>query len=275
MPRLAEGIDPSVAAYLRGLGAHPAFASLSVLSRAPALDEVGALYVLPLPETLDPWQYPIPKYSRIREIAYAQVGVAVGEAAAGRVEEAEARLMELIGVGTLLANEGTTLISNLVGVVIAGIGGDALANLYAATGRSEDARVVRERVYAAEAAMRRISAGSIEGRFEGLPPVVTDTSAMRGLRWEHFGTLSALGPCLNLQRAVFGPPSDYAGWVERARTSLVRYEGEQEVFEMMRRGFSIDSEAGGGALAVARVYGQVMGGGVGSCAELLAAAAAY
>jgi hypothetical protein len=63
--------------------------------------------------------------------------------------------------------------------------------------------------------------------------------------------------------------------VERARTSLVRYEGEQEVFEMMRRGFSIDSEAGGGALAVARVYGQVMGGGVGSCAELLAAAAAY
>jgi len=275
MPRLAEGIEPSVAAYLRGLGAHPAFASLSVLSRAPALDEVGALYVLPLPETLDRWQYPIPKYSRIREVAYAQVGVAVGEAAAGRVEEAEARLRELIGVGTLLANEGTTLISNLVGVVIAGTGGDALANLYAATGRPEDARVVRERLDAAEAAMRRVAAGSVGGRFEGLPPVVTDTSAMRGLRWEHFGILSALGPCLNLQRAVFGPPRDYAGWVERARTSLVRYEGEQEVFEMMRRGFSIDAEAGGGALAVARVYGQVMGGGVGSCAELLAAATVY
>ena len=83
--------------------------------------------------------------------------------------------------------------------------------------------------------------------------------------------MSALGPCLNLNRAVFGPPDDYEAWLDRARTLMVRSEGEQQLFQMVERGWIPDEE--GGLQPVARLFAQVMGGGLGSCAQLVAAVA--
>ena len=84
--------------------------------------------------------------------------------------------------------------------------------------------------------------------------------------------LSTLGPCLNLNRAVFGPPDDYQAWLDQARALMVRSEGEEQLFRLTQRGWGIP-EGDGGWQPVARLFAQVMGGGLGSCAELGAAVA--
>jgi len=273
VPRLGEGLDPAVAAYLQDLGRHPALAELGVIARARAMDEAGAFYALPLPEDMSVWEFPIPRYGRIRDAAYAQVGAAVGDAAAGRVDEAEGRLRELISAGRLLGNDGQTLIANLVGFGIAGAGGEALANLYDATGRVVEGAALRERMAIAERAARRGRAGGGGADISTLPDIVTDSLTIRGLRWEYLITLSALGPCLNLNRAVFGPPEDYGAWLDEVRGFLVRSDSEEAVFQLALRGWGLPEDEGA-LLSVARLFGRVVGGGVRSCTELAAAAAA-
>ena len=53
---------------------------------------------------------------------------------------------------------------------------------------------------------------------------------------------------------------------------LVRSEGEEELFRIAQRGWGI-SERDGGPQPVARLFAQMMGGGLESCAELAAGAA--
>ena len=62
---------------------------------------------------------------------------------------------------------------------------------------------------------------------EGLP---------RGLRWEYFMTFNSFGSCLNLQNVVFGEGDDYDAWVAKARSTLVRYPSEADVFELFKAG---------------------------------------
>ena len=272
VPRLADGLDPAVVTYLVELGRHPALLELGVMARAETLDEIGALYVLPLPEDMTWWEFPIPKYSGIRYLAYAQVGAAVGAAATGRVDEADTRLRELISAGLLMGRDGPTLISNLIGFVLAGVGGDALANLYAATGRPAESEALLERMRATERAARLGQARRGRSGISNMFDAVTDSSTIRGIRWEFLVTLSTLGPCLNLNRAVFGPPDDYQAWLDQARTIMVRTEGEEQLFQLVQRGWGIPG-GDGGLQPVARLFAQVMGGGLGSCAELAAAVA--
>jgi len=272
VPRLGEGLDPAMVAYLVELGRHPALLELGVMARVETMDEVGAFYVLPLPEDMSAWEFPIPKLSAIRELAYAQVGAAVGAAAVGRVDEAETRLREVISAGLLMGRDGSTLITNLIGFVLAGVGAEALTNLYAATGRTAESEALMERMRATERAARLGQVGRGRAGISTMYDAVTDTTTIRGMRWEFLITLSTLGPCMNLNRAVFGPPDDYEVWLERARTFMVRTEGEEQLFQLAQRGWGMP-EGDGGLQPVARLFAQVMGGGVGSCAQLAAAVA--
>ena len=61
----------------------------------------------------------------------------------------------------------------------------------------------------------------------------------------------------------------YEVWLDRVRTSLVRTEGEEEILRLALRGWG-GAEEDGGLQPVARLFAQVMGGGLGSCAELAA-----
>ncbi len=272
VPRLSEGLDQAVVTYLQELGRHPAFQDLDVMARAEILDEMAGLYVLPLPADVSWGDFPISSYNGIRELAYAQVGAAVGAASMGRVDEAESRLRELISVGLLMGRDGSMLISNLVGFHVARVGGEALANLYAATGRTAEGEALRERMLASERAVQlgSVGMGSV-AEISNVADLVTDTSAIRGMRWEYLITLNTLGPCLNLNRAVFGPPDEYEQWLDRVRVSLVRTEGEEQFFQLAQRGW-VRPEEGVGLQPIARLFAQVMGGGLGSCAELAAAA---
>ena len=152
------------------------------------------------------------------------------------------------------------------------MGGEALANLYAATGRTAEGEALRERMLASERAVQlgSVGMGSV-AEISNVADLVTDTSAIRGMRWEYLITLNTLGPCLNLNRAVFGPPDEYEQWLDRVRVSLVRTEGEEQFFQLAQHGW-VRPEEGVGLQPIARLFAQVMGGGLGSCAELAAAA---
>lgn len=265
MPRVAGGLEPEVVDYLEQLGTHPALAELDVLARAEHIDELAALYRLPFPGDMTSFEIPIPRYSGFREVAYAQVGAAAADAARGRTDAAEARLRELVSAGLLLGFEGQTLLGSLVGMVMARVGADALVHLYDLSGRVEEADALRERRRAVQRAAELGAAGLGAMDHAEMSDLVTDSSAVRGMRWEYLQMLTGLGPCLNANRIVFGPPDDYEAWLERVRETLVRYESEEELFEVMRRGWTEGLEQG----PVSRLLAQVMGGGAGACAALV------
>jgi len=98
-----------------------------------------------------------------------------------------------------------------------------------------------------------------------------DERAVRGLRWEAFVLTNTLVPCLNLHGMVFGPGDEYGTWVQAVRTSLVRWPGEEQMFQSALSGYfgSQGLSRGEGSL-IGRILGAVTHGGdsPGSCAAL-------
>ena len=263
-------------AALRQAAAHPAQEEFETLARARLVDVVAGRWALPFPDTLTFQDLPWPRFQAFRTAGLARVAKAAVELADGDPAAAEETLQELISTGFLLVDEGPTLIDNLVGVVLTDMGGDALAALYARTGREEAAG---ELVWAREAALqaaRKARAGmireDIHALLQGVPELVQNDEALRGLRWEYFAIFNLLAPCINLHKMVFGPGETYEDWRHDARDALVRVRGERELFEL--------AESGALGAGRARMDGFLprllsltlgSGGTPGSCASLIAA----
>ncbi len=262
---------PALLAFLEGVAAHPAHRDFTRLARAEELDAGAGRWSDPLPEGVSVLSLPVPLFAGLREGAYAHLAAAAADLAAGREAEAESRIREVISVGFLLGDHGPTLIDNLIGHVVVGTGGTALERFYEATGRLEDARRIRELADAAERSARRIHSVApvgTEAFVRSLPGLVTDTSAVRGLRWESFILTTTLVPCLNLQRMVFGPDQSYRAFLEEARSSLVRFPSEERLFEVARAGYWGATTPGGASL-FGRLLGVSMRPGEGSCNEVV------
>lgn len=239
VPRLDGGLEPETLDYLEDVGSHPALVELRTLARAEAMDEAGATLVVPLPPDVTVFSLPLPRLSGIREAAYAHVGGAIAAAARGRNEEAVTRLREVISAGLLLGRDGNTLLANLIGYVVVGVGAEALLNLYEATGREAEARALRDELETTEQVteMLRVGDGSSStATLLGMPEVVIHPDAIRGLRWEFFTMLNGLGPCINLHRSVFGADETFERWLGEARDVLVRYPADEEIFALSRQG---------------------------------------
>lgn len=106
---------------------------------------------------------------------------------------------------------------------------------------------------------------------QGVPTLVQNDDALRGLRWEYFATFNMLAPCINLHKMVFGPDETYAEWRRNAERSIVRTPGEQELFDLAESGVP---GSGGQDLQgfLPRFLSLVLGseGAPGSCASLIA-----
>jgi hypothetical protein len=239
MPRANE-LDSETVRFLAERGSHPALAEISVLARARGLDEAGGLWVSPLPPDVAIWELPIPRYRGLRDAVYAHIGGAVAEVARNRDDAAEMRLREVISMGLLMADEGSTVITNLVGMVMARQGAEALIGLYEGTGRSDDALALRGRIDSAERAAEVALVGiesSTTTALQVMPLTILDDDAVRGRRWESFMLLNTVGPCANLNRAVFGVDESHQAWIESARAGLVRTAAEESLFEAARVGY--------------------------------------
>lgn len=274
-PRVASrGLGDEERAYLAEVTDHPALAELRLLARAPRMDVSSARMALPLPDTVSLLALPPPKFSAVREAAYARIGAAALHMDAGRIGEAEEALRQVVSAGLLMADEGTTLLDNLVGIMIAQDGGLALEQLYESSGRVEDAQRIRAARQATERAAELAAVGraeqDLQAMLRGMPDVVQDRDALRGLRWEYFTGFNTFAPCINTHKVVFGPDETYQGWLERAQPVLVRYEGEEELYALARNGW-VGTKAGpdeGGWVGSLLRFTLGGGGSPGSCAGL-------
>lgn len=262
-------------AALRQAAAHPAHQEFDLLARAGLADVVSGRWTLPLPDSITFQELPWPRFPAFRTAGLARVARAAIESADGRSAEAENTLRELIATGFLLIDQGPTLLDNLIGVELTRMGADGLEGYYARVGELERAEQLAWARDGALRAARKSRAGLIpedaRALLQGVPALVENEDALRGLRWEYFATFNMLAPCINLHKMVFGPDDTYDQWRRRAERSIVRVPGEQQLFDLAESG-ALGS--GGQALEgfLPRFLSLVLGSGgaPGSCASLIA-----
>lgn len=275
MSRPLEDFSERQQAALRHAASHPAHAEFHLLARAELADVVSGRWTLPFPDSLTFQELPWPRFQAFRTAGLAQVAKAAVEVADGQPAEAEHTLRELVATGFLLIDEGPTLLDNLIGVELTRMGGGALEGYYERTGDPTMARSLEWARAGALAAAKKSRAGLVpeDARLllRGVPTLVENDDALRGLRWEYFATFNVLAPCINLHKMVFGPDETYAEWRQSAERSIVRTPGEQELFDLAESGVL---GAGGQDLQgfLPRFLNLVLGSGgaPGSCASLIA-----
>ena len=270
--RIGQGLDAEQRARLESVAAHPAHAEISRLARAEELDIAGVRWSLPLPSDITFAELSMPTIGQLRHAASAHLALAALEASRGRVAAADTAIREVISMGLLMADEGPTVLDNLIGLTIARTGGDALETLYTNTGHG-DGRSLAWGRRSAERSVERAQPPAIrdvEAALRTLPERALDTTFVRGIRWEYVGLLNTLGPCINLRRVVFGPDQQYRNWLELAELRLVRHPAEQELFEVARGGL-LGRDSDGPMSFSSRVLALTMGGAdqPGSCARVL------
>lgn len=261
---------------LRQAAGHPAHAEVGLLARANLADVVSGRWVLPFPAEATFQSLPWPRFAAFRTAGLAQVARAAVALDEGRRGDAEAALGELISLGFLLMDQGPTLVDNLTGVVLVNMGGDALEAYYARVGRDAEAQALRWARQGARDAARKARAGLIpedlRALLQGIPTLVQQDDALRGLRWEYFATFNSLAPCINTHKLVFGSDEEYDEWRMDVQAGLVRVRGEVELFHLAQG-------PGGGDGAAPRVSGflprfltMALGsrGASGRCAALIA-----
>lgn len=229
---------------------HPAREEVALLARAPAVDVVESRWTLPLPERVGFAGLPLPRYGSFREAGFAVIGAAALAFAEGRVAEAEENLRAVISMGLLLGDHSPILVDNLVGLVVAREGGEALAQIFEATGRAAEARAIRQSERVAELAL---AAGVPTGGELEIQPLIREVTDMaessevlRGARWDAFALFNTVVPCMNPHKIVFGPGEDYEAWVARVGEDLVRYESEEPLYRLAETGLIGSSGEGGG-----------------------------
>jgi hypothetical protein len=237
----AGGLRAEEAAYLERLAAHPAWEAYRTVARAPSVDFIGGRFDLPFPNSVDVWALPIPRFRAVRTAAYASVGKAALHLAQGRYDAAETTLRETISLGFALIDNGASAIEGLIGVVIVGIGRDALQQFYELVGRPE-AAALRARQDSVTALSRELeqlqqltpgNVGDITALRTQMLMLLRDPELMRGYRLEQLIVLS-LAPCTNVHELLFGPGEDIQSAFELAERELVRFESDRELLRLIR-----------------------------------------
>jgi hypothetical protein len=275
MSRPLTELTDAQRAALRQAATHPAHEEFHLLARAAMADVVSGRWTLPFPDSLTFQELPWPRFQAFRTAGLAQVAKAAVEVADGAPEDAEHTLRELIATGFLLIDQGPTLLDNLIGVELTRMGADGLEAYYARTGRPDQAASLAWAREGALDAARKARAGLVaedaRALLQGVPDLVENETALRGLRWEYFATFNMLAPCINLHKMVFGPDDTYEQWRRRAERAIVRVPGEQRLFDLAESGVV---GSGGPDLDgfLPRFLGLVLGsrGAPGSCASLIA-----
>ena len=237
---VANGLSAERRDYLAMVASHPMHAEYATLGRALRADIFGARMNFPLPDTLMAYSMPLPRFGRVRESAYLHVGKAAYEFSQGRNDDAERTLKEVISAGLLMMDEGTFMIETLIGSVIMGIGTQGLQEFYRASGRAAEGDAIASKRAIAERAAslaRLVDPRATTGSsLEAMTQTAANPDAPRGLRWEYYMMFNNVASCINLQNVVYGPGQDYDAWVAKTRSTLVRYPGDAELFNVASAG---------------------------------------
>jgi hypothetical protein len=238
--QIEQGFSTDELAALRQAASHPAQSDLDIVAQSERIDMVSTRWITPFPDSLTIFTLPFPHFTEVRYAALARAARAVLEQIDGRPAQAEASIRDIITTGFLLVDQGPTLIDNLVGVVVVNIGGDALEGLFQVQGRDADLETLQwareSSANAARTARLGLTEEDIHTILRGIPDIVENESALRGLRWEYLATFNMLAPCINLQKMVFGPDATYQDWLDRVQASLVQVPGDGALFQLAQSG---------------------------------------
>ncbi len=209
-------LSPAQRGYLRDVANASAWRHWDRLARAPHVDFIGGQFVLPFADSALWFSMPIPRFAATKSYAYASVARAAHHLAAGRADSATTALQSAIGVGFAFIDNGNTLIDQLIGVVIVGIGHTALQELWTITADPRGAGLA--------AAVDSLTAASTR---PNAPAVAT-----RGLEVER-AVHERLGVCASLRGVLFGPDQDAERTLALRRAALARTPGEEALFDLI------------------------------------------
>lgn len=236
LARVQGGFSPEELRYLQMVASAPVWADWDRVARARAIDVLGTSLAMPVSEGVTVEAIPIPKFASLKELAYASVSRAAYHLTRNQRDSAEHSLRATISVGLVMSDNAVTLIERLIGVVIVGIGRDALIQLYDITGnpagrrlqaRVDSALRAREAREDADMTLMETPIGQITAPAARRRALTLAGSPQihRSLRLE---MLMVLGwtPCTNLRELIFGADEEVREVFARARRELVRFPSD-------------------------------------------------
>ena len=260
---VSKGFTPQEMAYLRELAGSPVWKHFDVVARAPAVDFVGGRFRVPFAPDATHFELPTLRYKGTRDLAYAAVSRAAYHMTMGQRDSAETVLRSIVSVGFALIDNGTSLIDELVGNQIVGIGRDALQRFYVIT---HDSRATSPAVQPPPPLSGPV--GSRRGSTGGNPDemrrrfiaIVDDPSTRRAERYDALNSLS-VSSCTTVGQLLFGRSPDVDAAFSRARRNLARYPSEQSLVDLVDRPVDpvkLGNPFTGVAISAATVAGTVL-----------------
>jgi len=246
LERVRSGFTPDEMRYLQMVATAPAWADWDRIARAPNIDVLGTSVVIPMADGISAEQIPIPRFASTKELAYASASRAAYHLARNQRDSAEHALRTTISVGLVLSEHAITLIERLIGVVIVGIGRDAIIQLYDVTGNPAGKRLqaavdsaLRAREAREDASIDNLDAPlgrmtAPQARRRALA-IAANPRVHRALRFEMLHVLG-LSACTNLRELVFGPDEVVREVFAQARRELVRFPSDSMFLALVEEG---------------------------------------
>ena len=288
LPLVPRGFAAQERAVLREVGMAPVWREYDLVARAPAADLIGGRFALPFRDDATWMEFPITRFASTKELAYASVMRAAWHLSEGRRDSAEAALRSTISFGRTLSVNSTFVLDQLVGIVITGIGRDALQQFYeithdpraAAVAAAGDKKLESTPPAVRDKLMRvmRVAVGQVDETRQAMIDVAADPSLPRGIRFESLTGLSVT-TCMRTGDILFGPGRSVRDGFAMARTSLARTDGERALVDLIERtldrAIPVAGTFAGSRDALYRAYeflGQVYPRRVPNCAFVAASA---
>ncbi len=242
-----KGLSGPEKAYLKTLANAPHWRAFDTMARAPRTDNTGARYKLPFADSAGgAWNFPIPSFSSVKDMAYAGVARAAYHLSEGRRDSAEVAVRGVISAGFVMIDNSSTLIEELVGAVVVGIGRHGLVQYYAVIGDPRGARLQartdsvialidsRADVRAASTLLAAGDVGDPSAVRSALRRIAEDPREQRGLRSEML-LLLASSPCTNLRELIFGAGPDVRATYEVLQRTWARFPSDSAMLDLMYR----------------------------------------
>jgi hypothetical protein len=212
-------------AYLNAIAADPIWRVWDQVGSAASIDVLGGQFEIPFsPQAL--WHgMPIPKFAATKDVAYAGVSRAAAHLAAQRPDSAEHALRSIIAFGFAMHDNAPSMIEQLIGIVIVGIGRDGLQRFYTIRNDPRGAQLAA-----------RVDSLTKQSEAGGALPT------LRGMNVE-MAVQPALAPCTNVKELVFGRSEANQAKLDSLRADVARFPSEQAYFDL------IEATVEGGALA--------------------------
>jgi hypothetical protein len=232
---VSSGFSPEEKAYLRVLATAPVWREFDLIGRAQAVDIIGGRFVIPFAKEATWAEMPITKFAATKELAYASLSRAAWHMSIGQRDSAEAALRSVISFGFAMVDNGTSLIDQLIGDVVVGIGRDGLQRFYTVTGdpRATDPSLALPKPDELTALAResKWKLSNPEEARRTLISRVADPKLPRGERFEALRMLST-SSCTNVRELLTGPRSDVTEAIDRARRDLARFPSERAYIDL-------------------------------------------